>query len=285
MSVQKNAMCFVAVLASTLTLTLSAQESSQAGRESTQQRRVTSAEAAPQAGAQITPGSLDSVLASCLANGNQGQIAISRLAQERATNPEVKAFAEQMVKEHTAILSQLKSLGAMTSNRRSGASATDASQGRSELEGRAIDQADRPISQESRTLGQADNARDQGSAPTTNQPRATGQRQSGQATVEQLQQIQDQVAQACLERATRELSELNGAEFDKAYMGMQVGGHHKMAVELTVFESHVSPNLQAVISKGLRTTEQHLEQAKNLCKQLDSQGEPRTARSGTRVQE
>jgi putative membrane protein len=44
---------------------------------------------------------LDRVLGACLLSANKGEVEIGKLAQQRATDRDVKAFAEQMVKEHS----------------------------------------------------------------------------------------------------------------------------------------------------------------------------------------
>ncbi|HEX3966718.1 MAG TPA: DUF4142 domain-containing protein [Edaphobacter sp.] len=42
------------------------------------------------------------------AQSDQNEIALSKLAEEKATNPAVKAFAEKMVKEHTQMTDSMK---------------------------------------------------------------------------------------------------------------------------------------------------------------------------------
>jgi putative membrane protein len=42
------------------------------------------------------------------AQSDQNEIALSKLAEEKATNPAVKAFAEKMVKEHTQMTESMK---------------------------------------------------------------------------------------------------------------------------------------------------------------------------------
>ncbi|HEY4234274.1 MAG TPA: DUF4142 domain-containing protein [Lacipirellulaceae bacterium] len=44
---------------------------------------------------------LDHVLAACLLTGNQGEVELGKLASERASDRDVKAFAEEMVKDHS----------------------------------------------------------------------------------------------------------------------------------------------------------------------------------------
>jgi putative membrane protein len=42
------------------------------------------------------------------AQGDQNEIALSKVAEDKATNPAVKAFAEKMVKEHTEMTDGMK---------------------------------------------------------------------------------------------------------------------------------------------------------------------------------
>ncbi|MFB6457907.1 DUF4142 domain-containing protein [Chitinophaga sp. Hz27] len=46
------------------------------------------------------------------ANGGMSEVAMGKLAQEKATNPRVKAFGTMMVNDHTKINDELKSLAA-----------------------------------------------------------------------------------------------------------------------------------------------------------------------------
>ena len=42
------------------------------------------------------------------AQADQNEIALSKVAEEKATNPAVKAFAEKMVSEHTKMTDSMK---------------------------------------------------------------------------------------------------------------------------------------------------------------------------------
>src|SRR5688500_14080810 len=55
-------------------------------------------------------GQLDKFFVSCLRSDNQGEVTIAKLAETKASNPEVKAFAQQMVKDHTDFLAKLDRL-------------------------------------------------------------------------------------------------------------------------------------------------------------------------------
>jgi hypothetical protein len=67
-----------------------------------------------------------------------------------------------------------------------------------------------------------------------------------------------------LETALRELKQKEGTEFDKCFMGFQVGAHLKMADTLEVFKKYASPELQSLLSEGETMTKEHLVKAKSL---------------------
>ena len=69
--------------------------------------------------------------------------------------------------------------------------------------------------------------------------------------------------------AERELLEKKGADFDRCYLGMQLGAHMRMIDTLTVYERHSSPELQQVFHKGLQTSRKHLDEARKLLKGVE----------------
>ena len=89
-----------------------------------------------------------------------------------------------------------------------------------------------------------------------------------------------QVKEECLAITKKALSEKQGAEFDKCFVGQQVMAHMSMLAHLKGSEPFASPELKPVIQEGLKATEKHLAEAKELIKQLEqSQREPRQARA------
>ncbi|HEX3871253.1 MAG TPA: DUF4142 domain-containing protein [Pirellulales bacterium] len=73
--------------------------------------------------------------------------------------------------------------------------------------------------------------------------------------------LHEEIGQQCLADARKELESKQGAEFDKCYMGSQVGAHMKMKATLEVVQKHASPQFQPIVAQALATTKQHLEHA------------------------
>jgi predicted outer membrane protein len=53
-------------------------------------------------------GELNYAIAHCLLNGNESEVELAQIAADRATNDEVKAFAQQMIKDHGAMAEKLR---------------------------------------------------------------------------------------------------------------------------------------------------------------------------------
>lgn len=52
--------------------------------------------------------SVDNQFAACLVQANQGEVKLAKLAVERAESEDVKQFAEQMIKDHSALAEKLE---------------------------------------------------------------------------------------------------------------------------------------------------------------------------------
>jgi len=226
----------------------------------------------------------------CLVSGNRAEITLARLAQQRATDPAVKQYAQKMIQDHTAFLEKLQTARGTAGSRRSGDQS--AVESRSSVGGEANrDQSTRDQSNRDQPNGgQANGAQTNGDQPAVGGPgvdvnaagaqvrirpgdtfkTAVGQDGRSQAGgARQFLQIRKDVEAQCLQSMTRELSQKEGVQFDRCYMNSQVGAHMKMADELTVYSKHVSDNLQATLQEGLQTTKQHLATAKQIAERLE----------------
>lgn len=190
---------------------------------------------------------LDQSIAACLILGNQEELAVAQFAQQRAQSPEVKQFAQQMIKEHQQAISQLEKF---------------APQGVS-------------LKLDSQAAGA--HTRHQPGART---PEGETRAPAGEATPhtegdmhQQMLAVQKDVTQQRLALTQRELSEKEGAKFDQCFIGQQTGAHIGMLAMLTGAAPHVSSELRSVLEQQQPGAEQHLQQAKQLMEQLDSQAQ------------
>jgi len=219
--------------------------------------------AQPQAGAREN---LDAPLALEVALANDNEIILAKFAQTRTDSKEVRKFAETMEKDHGQFAQELQRF------------AGNLSELRDHRETRPADGRRNPAGAPGAASGAgAENRREAvppreavapqaGAAPRAAAPPA-GARQPAHMNV--FEQIKLELADTCLDSAQRALQEEKGAEFDKCYMGMQIGAHMKMIDTLKVFEKHSSPELQQVLRKGQQTAQKHLDQAKKLMKDVD----------------
>jgi predicted outer membrane protein len=83
--------------------------------------------------------------------------------------------------------------------------------------------------------------------------------------------IKQEVANTCVKAIQEELSNKSDNEFDRCFVGSQVGAHMHMLAMLQVFERHASPSLAPVIRDGITTVEEHLQRGKQLLKGLESE--------------
>jgi predicted outer membrane protein len=186
---------------------------------------------------------------------NQNEIALAEIAEERASDSDVKKFARQMVDEHTEFLQKL--------NRTIGNSR---------------------IGQPRQQTGQQQFGQQQ--RQTSQQPQQAGQFAQGRSQQQGLDLValKHQLGEQCRQSASRELQQKSGAEFDKCYIGMQIGMHMQMLDTLKVFSRYASPELDQLIEKGEETTQSHLDHAKKIIASLEGQSDAgaRSARRQTR---
>ena len=189
-------------------------------------------------------GNADNTIASCLAISNQEEIALAKLAITHATNPKVKQLAEALIKDHQQALAQLKPFGA---------------------ESVALRVPEAPAGTQERTSPRPEVARQEQARRTDSQRTA-----SREANGFNFLDVKRQMADKCLQSAAKQWNENRGAEGDKCFVGSQIVLHQQMLDAQEVLKQHATPELQGAIDKGIATTQNHLTQAKELMKELES---------------
>jgi putative membrane protein len=82
--------------------------------------------------------------------------------------------------------------------------------------------------------------------------------------------IDRQISEKCGQMTRAKLEEAPQGEFDKCFVGSQVGAHMHMLAALEVISQQADGELQQVAQDAQQTVKQHLEHAEKLMKQLDS---------------
>jgi predicted outer membrane protein len=81
--------------------------------------------------------------------------------------------------------------------------------------------------------------------------------------------MQQQMAENCLAYMQAELANVDRDQFDKAYIGLQTFTHVANLAKLRTFENFAPADLKPIITSEINTVQSHLEEARNLCKQLN----------------
>ncbi len=198
----------------------------------------------------------DAILATMLHVGSSNEVTLAQAALKQAQNPEVRAFAQQMVTDHTAWSSTLQPL---TGGLGRGAG-SDGKGERNKPDPR--ENADpRHGQNDGRDPKQNPNSENAAEA-STQRAAATGGSFDHSALIRDL-------GKKCVESEVKMLSGKTGAEFDRCYMAMQVASHVRAADMIEVFKAYASPAMTPTLEAGQRTIAKHLEHAKSLCKQLE----------------
>jgi predicted outer membrane protein len=251
----------LACLVATMTTALFAQDPTQPPRANPATPPATETSRTTAAGMN-TVG--DEFLATCLAIGNDNEIALAELAVQRSQNAQVKEFARKMIDDHKKMGEKLRPLAAGNPTGR-----TTPPTGREETPAGTGTRGTEP--------GRDNTGRETGGAPGTDEGRKrTDARPAGETSrstslggsIDAIA-LERELGRQCLESSRKELEKKQGDEFDKCYVGMAIGAHAKTLDKMTVFSRHASDRLRSVIQEGQPVVQQHLEHAKSLCKQLE----------------
>jgi putative membrane protein len=170
------------------------------------------------------------------AQGGMTEVALSKLAEQRASNAQVKSFAQQMVKDHTKANQELTSLAGRKS-----------------------------ITVSSRTLeaGPNDMAADANPGTTGQQDPGSGS-PSGTLTGQTLDKAKSD-AHGEHQAKMDKLSKLSGAEFDREYMRCMLEDHDRtIALFRRQADQGKDRDLKAFAAKTLPTLTEHNRMAQRI---------------------
>ncbi|MES2794057.1 MAG: DUF4142 domain-containing protein [Planctomycetota bacterium] len=201
----------------------------------------------------------DHLLATCVALGNQGEIAISEIARTKTQNEDVKKFAAMMITDHHAFLEKLQKYAPEATK----AGYLDGAPKEARKAGKAREEIKQTAATED-----ADKA---GAVKTADA-------HTGDSADHHFHhmQLERELAAQCLASAKEKLEEKSGNDFDRCFIGHQIGMHMAMKDKLVVFQRHVSPELAELLAAGQKTTEEHLAEAETLMGKLEHHSTTRT---------
>jgi predicted outer membrane protein len=203
---------------------------------------------------------VEKFIANCLLAKNQSEVEISQLAAERAENPQVKQFAQQMVKDHQQLIQKLQPLAGTQTGATERTSRTVVGTTDDPNRARAGDTAS-----DAQTPGL--DAQASGATTTTRTDvRTTG---DSNAAIQQLIQIDRQIVDRQTEAVRNELEQKQGAEFDKAFVGCAIGAHVHMNAALEVIAQQGEGKLSQLAQQAQPKVQEHLDHAKQLKQDLE----------------
>jgi predicted outer membrane protein len=189
----------------------------------------------------------DGYLAKWISVGHSNVIELSRLAESRATDPEVKRFATKMVADHQGLTQKLApfvKLQGRSSAIEAGSPTDRGRQGDRDPSDR--NPADRPQGER---------------APSDMNARGDGELNHAA--------LFEELGQQCLQSSRKELEGKQGAEFDRCYVGMMLVSHKIDNDALIVFQRHATPDLKPVLAEAQSKTEGHMSTAKDFAQRME----------------
>lgn len=220
---------------------------------------------------------LDHFFVKVAIKASKDEISSARLAEQRTSNPDVKKFAMQMVDDHTRLLNRLEQFrGTERGERGPGmrrSVAPGAVNGLTARSQTGVETTSPTVPSGSAAPNAV--ARDQtGQRFGRNMPGQTGIAGHHDAAHE-FAAIMEEVDDQTQKSLQHELSQKEGVQFDRCYLGQQVAAHIWLTDALQVFERHASSNLQPILQEGLQVAQQHLTHAKALLARIE-QSQPKS---------
>jgi predicted outer membrane protein len=208
---------------------------------------------------------LEHYLAQCLLIKNQAEIELSQFAQQQAQNPEIKQFAQELIKDHQQAAQKLQQLAGMQGQGTGRSSQASGARGQNDAQ-RQQPGADRSELRTSTNTQITEPGLTQGANQSLTADRSGAQ---GGAWNELLE-LDRQITERCTEMIREELQAKRGPEFDHCFVSAQIGSHTHMLAALEVIGQRAQGDLKQVVDEARPVVQRHLDHAKQLAKQLHS---------------
>jgi len=218
----------------------------------------------------------DKMVANQLLEMSKGEVDLANFALKHTQNEEVKRFAQQMIEEHSNFNNQLAKFASPELARDlGGQSPTGTEPGTTAPQKGSRPDATTPPGRTGAPARPGEpgtgTAADRTAADRTGADRAGADRGSetaagGDPSVQICEDIGKQIGSS----VQRELSQYQGSDFDRAYVGQQFWGHVIFVSAAKGAEKHVSQDLQQVLNQGATTGEKHLEHCRKLIRDLSA---------------
>jgi predicted outer membrane protein len=216
-----------------------------APRDNAAQPRETSAQPARQPQEERPAASTDvnvAEVAGWLILGNEAEVELGKLAQQKSKNDQVREFAAMMIKDHSEFITKLQKFAGR-------GAASGAPRANGEVQGAAPRE---------------------GAAPATGRTQASARPQAvAKGQFSPMFELGRKSSQLKLAMTKQLLSKYEGQDFDMGYLGQQIGAHVEMLACLTVAKEVGPEDFRQLIDEGVATTREHLQHAQKLAHQLE----------------
>lgn len=197
------------------------------------------------------------------AESSMKEVALSQLAQERATNPQVKSFAQQMVSDHGQLNNDLMQLAARKGVSLEPGSSHGWLSGRRDSAKRSSEATGATATTGGATTGSGMSGTDMASNSNGTATGATDVNGTNSSGLSAGSRDSDLTS----DRHYRSLAKKTGAEFDKEYVEMMVDDHES---DVKLFEKAAKdakdPEVRSFASAHLPTLQAHLQHIQGLDK-------------------
>jgi len=194
----------------------------------------------------ISPQENDARIARWLIVDEEIIVDSCKMAQDRATNDNVKQFAQLMVTEHNSCLDKLNNL------RKNHTSTTDS------------DNRHNPI------IGRTDNTSvdPKNAGILVKDPEAKHRDGKIMYHPTDFVQVKEEICKQMKDKVAKEMKAISGSEFDRAFMMHMVAGHQAMLASCKAVRSTASKDFQAMLDQNIEKLNSHIKQAQQLCDQV-----------------